>query len=943
MRVRNSKLMKTTVLFVCMALLSSNFVFPAKSFAHGKNGAWNYYYTSTNGIAKAVKAEVGGSMDTFDRIGGSSFTVEHGHGVNNSNTNFTYGGKKVSGWFVSEYGPYLKYAKEKQGDGTNGDESISLAKDKFKNRDSGAVYVASDSGDLADAKTAADTMSGGCPILVNSEPSTLPDDITTAINEFESADMVYLLGGTKRFDSIAGIGDKYNVIRLGGRTRQDTYEIANNCNFYGKNDRPVYNKVNYTYISSIALPASIETDLARNNFKSAAETLLGIDQGSKDNALIGNPVSIIGCDNKFLMTYYICTTGEQAGSMVYQYFGSGYLPKLTSISATPKTIYLQPGETRNLSVRAYYDDNTSDNVTNYAKYSSGNTSIATVSSTGLVTGKAVGKATISVSYGDKSDSSVTVNVGAPDVTSISVSPNPVNIRRGDTRQLAVTALLSDGTGENVTSKSSYSSANTSIATVSSAGLVTGKAIGTTTVMTTYKGKSYAVAVNVRAPDVMSISVSPNPVSIRRGDTSQLTATALLSDGTYENVTSKASYSSANTSIATVNSAGLVTGKAVGATTVTAVYQGKSYTVAVFVGAPDVMSISVSPNPVNIRRGDTSQLTTTASLSDGTNQNVTSTVSYSSANTSIATVSSGGLVTGKAVGTTTVTATYSGKSKQVTVNVRAPDVTSISVSPNPVNIRRGDTRQLAVTALLSDGTSETVTGEASYSSGSTTVATVSTGGLVTGKAIGTTIVTATYSGKSKQVTVNVKYPDVMSINVSPSQVNIRRGDSGLLTVTAHLSDGTSEYVTSAASYSIGDESKVSADGLLQGFMKITGKAIGTTTVTATYAGKTATSTVNVRKPDVISIRVESEKGNILRRKGTSQLIVIAKMSDGTSMIVTNEATYNSSNPSAATVSDTGLVSGVQKGTTTITAGYEGKTDTIAIEVRPKLNLYIRTLQ
>jgi hypothetical protein len=94
---------------------------------------------------------------------------------------------------------------------------------------------------------------------------------------------------------------------------------------------------------------------------------------------------------------------------------------------------------------------------------------------------------------------------------------------------------------------------------------------------------------------------------------------------------------------------------------------------------------------------------------------------------------------------------------------------------------------------------------------------------------------------------------------------------------------------------------------------------------------------------MSIRVESEKGNILRRKGTSQLIVIAKMSDGTSMIVTNEATYNSSNPSAATVSDTGLVSGVQKGTTTITAGYEGKTDTIAIEVRPKLNLYIRTLQ
>lgn len=68
-----------------------------------------------------------------------------------------------------------------------------------------------------------------------------------------------------------------------------------------------------------------------------------------------------------------------------------------------------------------------------------------------------------------------------------------------------------------------------------------------------------------------------------------------------------------------------------------------------------------------------------------------------------------------------------------------------------------------------------------------------------------------------------------------------------------------------------------------------------------------------------------------------------MSGKTIRIVTNEAAYNSSNPSAATVSATGLVTGVNKGVTTITAEYEGKTDTINIEVRPRLNLYIRTLQ
>jgi uncharacterized protein YjdB len=1008
-----------------MALLSSNFVFPAQSFAHGKNGAWDFYYSSSNSVAKAVKAEVGGSMDEFDRRGGSSFTVEHGHGVDNSNTNFTYGGNKVSGWFVSSYGPYLKYATIDKSAATNNQQSVSLAKAKYSTSD--RVYIGNASGDLADSKTVADITSGNYPILLNNKPDTVPSNIKTAISDF-GADSVVLMGGTHRFDGITGIGDKYNIIRVGGRTRTDTYNLLNtmNGNFFTKK-RPSYTG-NYLYLnpSGVSLPASIRTNLENQDFNAAAETLLSYSQGNAARVSNGNPAVTIGCDGKILMTYYVSTAGDDAGTLVFQYFGPEFrinsievspnpvnirrgdteqltvtanysddsqvpvtnsstyksantsiatinyrglvtgkavgtttvtatyggkskavtvnisAPDVMSISVSPNPVSIRKGDSKQLTVTAFLSDGTSKAVTNEATYWTDNTSLATVSSAGLVTGKAIGATTVTATYQGKSYA-VTVNVRAPDVTSISVSPNPVNIRRGDTRQLVVTALLSDGTSKAVTNEATYRSGNTTIATVSSAGLVTGKAVGTTTVTTTYKGKSYAVTVNVRVPDVTSISVSPNPVSIRRGDTRQLMVTSLLSDGTSKNVTSDASYSSSNTSIAVVSSTGLITGNAVGATTVTAVYQGKSYTVAVFVGAPDVMSISVSPNPVNIRRGDTSQLTTTASLSDGTNQNVTSTASYSSANTSIATVSSGGLVTGKAVGTTTVTATYSGKSKQVTVNVRAPDVTSISVSPNPVNIRRGDTRQLAVTALLSDGTSETVTGEASYSSGSTTVATVSTGGLVTGKAIGTTIVTATYSGKSKQVTVNVKYPDVMSINVSPSQVNIRRGDSGLLTVTAHLSDGTSEYVTSAASYSIGDESKVSADGLLQGFMKITGKAIGTTTVTATYAGKTATSTVNVRKPDVISIRVESEKGNILRRKGTSQLIVIAKMSDGTSKTVTNKAAYNSSNPSAATVSDTGLLTGVNKGVTTITAEYEGKTDTIAIEVRPRLNLYIRTLQ
>ena len=67
-----------------------------------------------------------------------------------------------------------------------------------------------------------------------------------------------------------------------------------------------------------------------------------------------------------------------------------------------------------------------------------------------------------------------------------------------------------------------------------------------------------------------------------------------------------------------------------------------------------------------------------------------------------------------------------------------------------------------------------------------------------------------------------------------------------------------------------------------------------------------------------------------------------MSDGTMKNVTNEANYESSDPSIATVSDTGLVKGLDVGSVTITAEYDNKADTVKIEVDPKLYIYIRRL-
>lgn len=125
-------------------------------------------------------------------------------------------------------------------------------------------------------------------------------------------------------------------------------------------------------------------------------------------------------------------------------------------------------------------------------------------------------------------------------------------------------------------------------------------------------------------------------------------------------------------------------------------------------------------------------------------------------------------------------------------------------------------------------------------------------------------------------------------------------------------------------------------------EVRGNEVGHARILVTYDVASTYVDVNVLEPVVEKITVIPEGGNIIRRGGTTQVITTAIMSDGTIKNVTNEANYESSDPSIATVSDTGLVKGLDVGSVTITAEYDNKADTVKIEVDPKLYIYIRRL-
>lgn len=281
---------------------------------------------------------------------------------------------------------------------------------------------------------------------------------------------------------------------------------------------------------------------------------------------------------------------------------------------------------------------------------------------------------------------------APTVSYISVFPDTINLAQGVGTQIYVTAHMSNGSTQDVTYSASYSSNNTSRATVNSTGYITASAVNTGTVNITavYNGHTAICYVNVEAAYIESISIDPSGFNIPLGLSEQLTVYAHWSNDTTTNITSLASYSSSNTSRATV-SGGLVqaSNSTTGAVNITATYDGHTAVSSGTISSAIPQSISVSPDSFSLSVSTSQQLTVTAHMSNGTTQNVTSSATYTRTNSNI-TVSSGGLVTGSAVGSSGVNISYSGYSTSASITVTAfiKQLVSLAVEPGIIYLSPG---------------------------------------------------------------------------------------------------------------------------------------------------------------------------------------------------------------------------------------------------------------
>ncbi len=168
--------------------------------------------------------------------------------------------------------------------------------------------------------------------------------------------------------------------------------------------------------------------------------------------------------------------------------------------------------------------------------------------------------------------------------------------------------------------------------------------------------SGSATVTITPAVLTSIMITPPNPSIAKGTTVQLTATGTFSDGTTQDLTGSASWTSAPASLATVDPNGLVTGTGVGSVSVTATQGAVSGSGTVTITPAVLTSIVVTPTDSSIAKGTTVQLTATGNLFGRDHSGSHQSASWTSSPASLATVDPNGLVTGTGVGSVSITAT-----------------------------------------------------------------------------------------------------------------------------------------------------------------------------------------------------------------------------------------------------------------------------------------------
>ncbi len=544
-------------------------------------------------------------------------------------------------------------------------------------------------------------------------------------------------------------------------------------------------------------------------------------------------------------------------------------------------------------------------------WTSGAGTVASVSSSGFVQGITPGTAVITATSGGRASTATVVVLSRP-VGAVIVSPAQATLTVGQSVRLAV--QITDANGNLLTGRPvSFNSSDATIASVAADGTVSTLEAGDVTITVTSEGKTATVAVTVLPSPIASLRISPSTAAVLTGGTVRLLVDALDASGGVlgQRVVT---WRSGAPNVARVATDGLVTGLTAGTALVFAQSEGRIAAATITVSAITARTVTVTPASGTLIVGDNADLTATAR--DAANQLLSARpTTWSSSNNSIAVVSSSGRVRAIAPGTVRIDAVMDGVTGSSNFSVLSVPVATVTVSIIPSLIVG---QSAFATVVLRDAAANVLTGRnLLWSSSSPSVAAINTAtGEVTAVNPGTTNIIATSEGKSGQAVLAVTPIPVATVSLTLPVSSIFVGASTQATVV--LRDASGAVLSGRViSFSSSNPSVATVDG--SGV--VTGVGPGTSSITASSEGRSASASIAVALVPVASVNVAL--GNSALFVGTTTQAT-ATLRDASNNVLTGRPiAWTSSNPAVATVSGTGVVTAVGVGSANIIASSGGQ--------------------
>lgn len=462
---------------------------------------------------------------------------------------------------------------------------------------------------------------------------------------------------------------------------------------------------------------------------------------------------------------------------------------------------------------------TPSTITPSIMWASSNTAVATINeTTGLLTAVAPG-ATIITATNDNVIGKLSVNILEVAAESVSLDKTAITLKAGDTETLTATVSPKNVTYPVVT----WESSDPNVAIVSN-GVVTAIGVGSATVRAMCGGYTANCTVTVEATPVESVELNLQTATLKIGQNLQLTATVTPDNATDKTV----NWTSSDTSVATVDTNGVVTALQKGTATITASNGDVNATCTLTVEEISSEEIVLNYVSISLKVGESSQLIAQIFPEDTTDKNIT----WSSSDPSIATVDNG-LVTALATGEVNITAANGTLTAQCSVNVQPVVVEQIVLDKTTDSVNVGETTIITATVYPENATDAVI----EWTSMDETIAKVENG-MISGIAPGSTVITASCGTITASCIITVNQP-AKSITLNETQLNLQVGEIYDLIETVNPADATDMVVWTSSDSTV---ATVDENGIVYAV------AIGTSTITATCGEVAATCIVNVSDDD-----------------------------------------------------------------------------------------------